>query len=178
MASRYVREHGPGVLAPALAGWFASHFGLPTSIQCRAWPAVAAGRHLLISAPTGTGKTLAAFLPLLAALQDSSPWNIGAGVRGLYVAPLRALGNDVHRNLGCFLDQWAGLLPPGATVPTLGLRTGDTPLAERLAFAENPPDVLLTTPESLAVLLSQPRLTPHFSGLRLGGHRRGARPGG
>jgi ATP-dependent helicase Lhr and Lhr-like helicase len=153
-------------LPQGMARWFVSRYGEPTNIQRISWPHLAAGRHLLISAPTGTGKTLAAFLPLLATLMSNSPWSVGAGVRGLYLTPLRALGNDANRNLTDALAEMTAFLPPRDSVPRLAVRTGDTPAAERRAFAENPPDVLLTTPESLAVLLSQPRLAQHFSGLR------------
>ncbi len=149
-------------LAAPVAEWFRRRFGAPTAAQRLAWPAVAAGRHLLLSAPTGAGKTLAAFLPILGELtQPRSP-----SVFCLYIAPLKALTNDIFRNLTDCLDGMAALLPEGAILPRLGVRTGDTPAAERRALRHDPPEVLLTTPESLAVLLSQAALHPIFAGLR------------
>lgn len=171
-------------LPQAMAAWFVSRFGQPTSIQRLAWPALAAGKNVLISAPTGTGKTLAAFLPLLATFRTDSPWSVGTGIRGLYLSPLRALGNDANRNLTDALTELSSFPPEGlSTGLRLAVRTGDTSPEERRAFADNPPDVLLTTPESLAVLLSQPRLAQHFASLRwvvvdevhaLAGSKRGA----
>ena len=87
-------------------------------------------------------------------------------VRCLYVAPLKALTNDVYRNLSECLDGLSAFLPEGATPPRLAVRTGDTPGPERQALRHDPPEVLLTTPESLAVLLGQAALHPVFSGLR------------
>ncbi len=154
---------------PALR-WFVQRFGQPTPIQCLAWPTLVAGKNLLLSAPTGTGKTLAAFLPLLGALfqsdSDESPWSMHPGVVGLYVAPPRALVNDAARNLTEFLGELAGFWPSNPPTPRLLVRTGDSTAEERQSLFTNPPDVLLTTPESLAVLLSQPRFQPHWSGLR------------
>ncbi len=151
--------------APA-AAWFRQRFGSPTTAQRLAWPAVAAGRHLLLSAPTGAGKTLAAFLPILSRLLDASLTLTAASVRCLYIAPLKALSNDIVRNLTDCLDGLSAFLPPDATLPRLAVRTGDTPGPERQALRHDPPEVLLTTPESLAVLLSQPALHSVFAGLR------------
>ncbi len=153
-------------LAPAAAKWFQQRFGVPTTIQRLAWPALAAGRHLLLSAPTGAGKTLAAFLPILGRLLDPAELLAAPSVRCLYIAPLKALTNDVYRNLDDCLKGLAALLPDGAALPHLAVRTGDTPGPERQALRHDPPEVLLTTPESLAVLLSQPAILPLFAGLR------------
>jgi ATP-dependent Lhr-like helicase len=155
-----------------VARWFSQRYGEPTPAQRLAWPAVVAGHHLLLSAPTGTGKTLAAFLPVLAEIMAEpsgalSPWSsLARGVRCLYVAPLKALGNDACRNLRSAAEELAASQPAGPPVPRLAVRTGDTPQRERRAQRDDPPDVLLTTPESLAVLLSQPEAARLFAGLR------------
>ncbi len=153
-------------LAPPAAEWFHRRFGAPTAAQRLAWPAIVAGRHLLLSAPTGAGKTLAAFLPILGRLLDPAVALAAASVRCLYIAPLKALTNDVCRNLSDCLDGLSAFLPDGATLPRLAVRTGDTAGPERQALRHDPPEVLLTTPESLAVLLSQAALHPVFAGLR------------
>ncbi len=164
--------------APGLE-WFHRSFGEPTEIQRQAWPLIAAGGHVLLSAPTGTGKTLAAFLPLLADLLAAPA---EGSLCGLYVAPLKALVNDTARNLAAHLAGLATVVP-GAAAPALAVRTGDTSAAERRALRDNPPAILLTTPESLAVLLSQADFQDRFQGLRwvvvdevhaLAGNKRGA----
>jgi ATP-dependent Lhr-like helicase len=149
-------------LGEPAAGWFRRRFGAPTLVQRLAWPAMTAGRHLLLSAPTGAGKTVAAFLPILGRLFDPTQPPRAASIRCVYVAPLKALCNDVARNLTACLAELAA----GPTAPRLAVRTGDTPAAERRALRRDPPDVLLTTPESLAVLLSQPSAESLFAGLR------------
>ncbi len=156
-------------LAQPVRRWFQDRYGALTRGQCLAWPAIATGRHLLLSAPTGTGKTLAAFLPILNRLltgqANDSPWAaLNSGVRCLYVSPLKALVNDAQRMLNLHLDELAALVPD-ARRPTVALRTGDSSAVERRLLRDNPPDVLLTTPESLAVLLSQPLCRALFSGL-------------
>lgn len=174
-------------LPDPMSRWFRQRFGQPTPIQRLAWPALAAGKTLLLSSPTGTGKTLAALLPLLGSLYQSrladSPWSSGTGITGLYLSPLRALGNDTERNLTDFVGELAGYWPPQTPSPRLLLRTGDSSADERRRLFTDPPDLLLTTPESLAVLLSQPRILPHFASLRwvvvdelhaLAGNKRGA----
>lgn len=150
-------------LAGPVRGWFQAAFGTPTAAQRLAWPALAAGKHLLLCAPTGGGKTLAAFLPLLGPLLTAPPV---AGIRGLYVAPYKALVSDVRRNLRLALRGLRPFLPTGSVPPRLGLRTGDTPAAARRDLRLRPPDVLLTTPESLAVLLSQTAFAELFADLR------------
>ncbi|MEZ5543193.1 MAG: DEAD/DEAH box helicase [Pseudomonadota bacterium] len=143
---------------PAVARWFATRFAGPTAVQSRAWPAIRAGQSCLIAAPTGSGKTLAAFLAALDQLLVeglSAPLPDETWV--LYVSPLKALSNDIHRNLELPLngirDQ---LLEAGlADVPiTARVRSGDTSQAEREAMKRTPPHILVTTPESLYLLLT------------------------
>ncbi|RKN59103.1 ATP-dependent helicase [Micromonospora costi] len=143
---------------PATREWFNAAFAAPTAAQAGAWAAVSAGRNALVVAPTGSGKTLAAFLWSLDRLaREPAPADARQRCRVLYVSPLKALAVDVERNLRAPLTgirQAAtrlGVAPPEITV---GMRTGDTPADERRAFARTPPDILITTPESLFLLLT------------------------
>ncbi|HWN32849.1 MAG TPA: DEAD/DEAH box helicase, partial [Pseudonocardia sp.] len=143
---------------PATRSWFAGAFAAPTAAQEGAWAAARAGRHALVVAPTGSGKTLAAFLWALDRLAaEPAPAEPKHRCRVLYVSPLKALAVDVERNLRSPLAgirQAARRL--GLPVPeiTVGMRTGDTPSDDRRRFARTPPDVLVTTPESLFLLLT------------------------
>ncbi len=134
---------------PQVRDWFARAFAEPTPAQALAWPAIAGGRHALISAPTGSGKTLAAFLWALDRLvADPSPVAPARrSVRLVYVSPLKALGYDIERNLRVPLR---GI---GVDV-RVAVRTGDTPQRERREMLRTPPDVLITTPESLFLMLT------------------------
>ncbi|MGC4769494.1 Lhr family helicase [Micromonospora sp. DT44] len=143
---------------PATRAWFDAAFAAPTAAQTGAWQSVSAGRNALVVAPTGSGKTLAAFLWSLDRLaREPAPTEARQRCRVLYVSPLKALAVDVERNLRAPLAgirQAAtrlGVPPPDITV---GMRTGDTPADERRAFARTPPDILITTPESLFLLLT------------------------
>jgi ATP-dependent Lhr-like helicase len=131
--------------------WLARYIGEPTPAQCLAWPALVEGKNLLLCAPTGSGKTLAAFLPPLARLMTGPPV---PGVRCLYLSPLKALGNDVRKNLRACIQGIRGFLSEGFGNVRVGLRTGDTSARVRREQRLDPPEILLTTPESLAVLLS------------------------
>jgi len=138
--------------------WFAGAFAGPTAAQAGAWAALAEGHNTLVIAPTGSGKTLAAFLAALDRLAfGPPPASAIRRCRVLYISPLKALGVDVERNLraplaGLRLEaERAGLPEPDVRI---GLRTGDTPPAERRKFARQPPDILITTPESLFLLLT------------------------
>ena len=138
--------------------WFEGAFAEPTAAQLGAWSAVSGGQHALVVAPTGSGKTLAAFLWALDGLLTGDvPDDPVQRCRVVYVSPLKALATDVERNLRSPLvgiRQAATRL--GRTLPdvTVGIRTGDTPPAERRAFATKPPDILITTPESLYLVLT------------------------
>src|SRR3954470_1799480 len=131
------------VFRPETRAWFERNFAAPTPAQERGWPAIAGGGHVLIQAPTGSGKTLAAFLSAIDRL-TASP---GHGLRVLYVSPLKALNYDVERNLR---GPLAGL---GSEL-RVAVRTGDTPAKERRDMLKHPPDILITTPESLFLLLT------------------------
>ena len=143
---------------PAVAQWFGQKFGTPTVPQQSGWPSIQSGAHTLIAAPTGTGKTLAAFLASLDQLfRDGLAGNLRDETRVIYVSPLKALSNDIHKNLE---EPLAGIR--AAIVASEGrdvnvraeVRTGDTPAAKRQAIARKPPHILVTTPESFYLLLT------------------------
>lgn len=143
--------------SPATREWFGSAFARPTAAQEGAWRAAQAGEHALVIAPTGSGKTLAAFLWALDRLATTPPLKGKKRCRVLYVSPLKALAVDVQRNLRAPLagiSQAARRLGTKTPDITVGTRTGDTTAAERRAFVRTPPDVLVTTPESLFLLLT------------------------
>jgi ATP-dependent helicase Lhr and Lhr-like helicase len=140
--------------SPRVRDWFVDAFAAPTPAQEQAWPAIAGGEHVLISAPTGSGKTLAAFLWGLDKLSRKSDREADeggrvavSGTRLVYVSPLKALSYDVERNLR------APLRGIGADLK-VAIRTGDTPQKERLDMRRTPPDILITTPESLYLMLT------------------------
>ena len=152
---------------PAVQSWFRDTFGAPTPPQAMGWPAIQRGEHTLILSPTGSGKTLTAFLWGIDQLYREAQDRAGAvkgereekGVRLLYISPLKALNNDVERNLRAPLagirhvakEQGAPLPPLSVTV-----RTGDTPQSARQQMVKHPPDILITTPESLYLILTSP----------------------
>jgi ATP-dependent helicase Lhr and Lhr-like helicase len=174
---------------PIIQDWFASRFEAPTEPQARGWPHIAAGEPTLIAAPTGSGKTLTAFLAVIDRLfRESADGRLTEGVQVVYVSPLRALSNDMHRNLEVPLAEIldaaraAGLEFPASAVRTelpthgatnigaeapdkprkgppirVGLRTGDTPAHRRTAMLKRPPHILVTTPESLYLMLTSPK---------------------
>ena len=143
---------------PAVSAWFGRTFGAPTEPQRFAWPALASGKHALIAAPTGSGKTLAAFLSAIDAL-------VRRGVAGeledatyvVYVSPLKALSNDIQRNLeqplAGIAEELTRLGLPGLEIRAQ-VRTGDTTQTDRAAMRKRPPHILVTTPESLYLLLT------------------------
>ena len=140
---------------PLIAKWFTGHLGRPTDVQLRAWREVIEGRHLLVTAPTGSGKTLAAFLWAIDQLV-SGVWPLGE-TRVLYISPLKALNNDVRKNLLAPLRELAAcFVAAGMEFPQIGVetRSGDTPGSERQRMLRHPPEILITTPESLNILLT------------------------
>lgn len=160
-------DGGPGAapagglrrFSPATQDWFEGAFHAPTAAQTGTWDAVADGHHALVVAPTGSGKTLAAFLWALDGLLDASAPEPepGARCRVVYVSPLKALAADVERNLRSPLAgvrQAAARRGESIREVRVGTRTGDTPASERRAFATTPPDILITTPESLFLILT------------------------
>ena len=146
------------IFHPIVREWFERRFTAPTEAQALGWPAIAQGKHTLIAAPTGSGKTLAAFLLCIDRL-------LRAGIQGelpdaaqvAYVSPLKALSNDIHRNLSQPLEEISLIAKErGLTLPDIriAVRTGDTPAHERQARARKPPHIWITTPESLYILLT------------------------
>jgi ATP-dependent Lhr-like helicase len=164
MPARSPAAAGPA-LAPALAGfseptasWFRAAFAEPTTAQAQAWQAIGKGENALVIAPTGSGKTLAAFLWAIDKLAtEPTPIEAARRCRVLYISPLKALAVDIERNLRSPLAgvgqamRRLGLPEPQIRV---GVRTGDTAADERRQLASKPPDILITTPESLFLLLT------------------------
>ena len=172
---------------PVVAQWFNANFDAPSDVQRQAWPAIRAGESTLIAAPTGSGKTLAAFLAAIDQLvQQGLESPLPDETRILYVSPLKALSNDIHKNLELPLDGIRfALLECG--LPDVAIRaqtrTGDTSAAERTAMKRHPPHILVTTPESLYILLTSTSGREMLSSVRsvivdeihaLAGNKRGA----
>jgi ATP-dependent helicase Lhr and Lhr-like helicase len=155
-----------GFLAPVRA-WFEETFPEgATPAQELAWPLIAAGENVLLIAPTGTGKTLAAFLAIIDQLfRAESAGRLMAGVRCVYVSPLRSLNYDIERNLQLPLDGICREIDRDDCPVRMGVRTGDTPAQERRRLRDHPPHILITTPESLSLLLSQESWRPLWSGV-------------
>jgi ATP-dependent Lhr-like helicase len=143
---------------PAVSGWLRARFGQATEVQTRAWTVTSQRRHALIAAPTGSGKTLAAFLAAINELVlEGLAHGLADEVHVLYVSPLKALSNDIRKNLQEPLAGIrAGLVELGLPDPGIrdAVRTGDTPAAERERMRRTPPHILVTTPESLYILLT------------------------
>ncbi len=143
---------------PAVAAWFGERFGSPTAAQHEAWPAIGSGVHTLIAAPTGSGKTLAAFLAAINELAvEAEQGELPNETRVVYVSPLKALSNDIEKNLREPLQSITRRLAEmGADATTIRaeVRTGDTPQRVRAAMRRRPPHILVTTPESLYILLT------------------------
>src|SRR5262249_55797386 len=142
---------------PAVAAWFGETFAKPTPAQAEAWPAIKAGRHVLVAAPTGSGKTLAAFLAAIDGLvRQGLDGSLADETQVVYVSPLKALSNDRERTLEAPL---AGIREPlrAQGLPEVEIRTwvrtGDTPPGERDRMRRRPPHIVVTTPESLYILL-------------------------
>ena len=142
--------------SPAVRAWFDASFAAPTPVQAEGWDAIARGEHALLLAPTGSGKTLAAFLWAIDRLA-TSPAPASPQCRVLYISPLKALAVDVERNLRAPLigiHHAAERMDLDVRIATAAIRTGDTPNDERRRIAKAPPDILITTPESLYLMLT------------------------
>ena len=173
--------------SPATQAWFRDTLGRPTPPQTEGWPAIQRGEHTLILAPTGSGKTLAAFLWGIDRLygREEAPRGQG-GIGLLYVSPLKALNNDIERNLQAPLAGIrAAATRQGVKLRSLrvAVRTGDTPASQRAQMLTHPPDVLITTPESLYLMLTSPKARELFRTVEavivdeihtLAGNKRGA----
>jgi hypothetical protein len=147
-----------GQFLPPVRQWFRETLGEPTTAQQQGWPVIASGQNALILAPTGSGKTLAAFLACLDQLWQQDP--LPAGVQVLYISPLKALNNDIERNLQAPLAGIAACAEQmKAPLPRIevAVRTGDTSSADRRRQIRRPPHILITTPESLHLLLTSRR---------------------
>jgi ATP-dependent Lhr-like helicase len=158
------------IFHPIVREWFERRFRVPTEAQAQGWPAIAGGRHTLISAPTGSGKTLAAFLICIdRLLQAAMRGDLPDISQVVYVSPLKALSNDVHRNLSVPLQEITELAwAKGVMVPEIriAVRTGDTPAHERQVTARKPPHIWITTPESLYILLTSASGRRGLAGVR------------
>ena len=161
-----------GDFHPAVAAWFRQAFAAPTAAQAAAWPSIRAGNHTLVAAPTGSGKTLTAFLAAIDALVREGVAHGGVladATTVVYVSPLKALSNDIHINLEAPLEGIRAELEklglPDVAIRT-AVRTGDTPQAERTLLRKSPPHILVTTPESLYVLLGSGSGRAMLSGTR------------
>src|SRR5512142_1484325 len=146
---------------PLVRDWFVARFGTPTEPQEQGWPHILAGRTTLISAPTGSGKTLAAFLACIDGLvRKALRGELEDRTEVVYVSPLKALGNDIQKNLEVPLGEILQLAGRnGMLMPEIrtAVRTGDTLMPERRAMLKRPPHILVTTPESLYILLTAER---------------------
>ena len=160
----------PGAFHPVVRTWFERRFGSPTDAQAAGWPHIAAQQDTLLAAPTGSGKTLAAFLVGIDSLIRRAEAGEGAsGTTILYVSPLKALSNDIQRNLQQPLEEIRAVAEElGYDLPpiTVGLRTGDTPSSERQALVRRPPHILVTTPESLYLMVTAERARATLTGVR------------
>ncbi|MBP1741343.1 MAG: lhr [Deltaproteobacteria bacterium] len=169
-----VFDHSPGHtnslsprFHPLIKEWFSKSVGRPTSLQAQAWPLIAQGEHVLISAPTGSGKTFAAFLWAINQLLTGK-WLPGH-TSVVYVSPLKALNNDIQRNLLGPLDELRHVFETSGTpYPELRVlsRSGDTPPSLRRAMVRRPPEILITTPESLNLILSSPASRSMLKGIQ------------
>ncbi|MDR2649696.1 MAG: DEAD/DEAH box helicase [Clostridiales bacterium] len=140
--------------SPATAEWFTRTFGKPTAVQEAAWPVIASGRHVLVSAPTGAGKTLAAFLVFIdRMIKDAQNGGLKNELYVLYLSPLKSLAADIRENLNRPLDGLAAASDTPAGIRA-AVRTGDTGQAERRAMNKRPPHILITTPESFYIMLT------------------------
>lgn len=153
--------------SPIVREWFTENIGIPSEPQKRGWPEIASGRSVLICAPTGSGKTFAAFLKCLDWIYSiKTPGTRNDGIRIVYISPLKALNNDIYRNLEMPIKgirQKAAECGQVLPEVDVGIRTGDTPQKDRTRMQKYPPDILITTPESLYIMLTSESYRKLFS---------------
>ncbi len=167
MKNKKPERNSLSVFDPIIAKWFCARYNTPTDIQIKAWPIIASGQHTLVCAPTGTGKTLTAFLWAINQLITGS-WEPGA-VRVLYISPLKALNSDIRENLLAPLDELQKqFLSENIRIPEIRVQTrsGDTSSSERRIMIKRPPEILITTPESLNLIISSPIARNMLTGLK------------
>jgi len=155
------------MLCPPVRNWFKDKFPDFTRPQKLAIPAIMDKKHLLLCSPTGSGKTLTAFLTVIDELvRKALDGKLQKKVHCVYISPIKALANDIQRNLiGPLTEISENYLPDRAQEIKVGLRTGDTPQSERQKMLKHPPHILITTPESLAIAITSPRFQPIVSEL-------------
>ncbi|WP_250847216.1 DEAD/DEAH box helicase [Aquisphaera insulae] len=155
----------PGLLSEPVRAWFRGAFpGGPSPAQGLAWPPIAAGENVLLISPTGTGKTLAGFLAILDGLfREHAAGTLAPGIRCVYVSPLRSLGYDIERNLAIPLAGIRQILGLADGPIRVGVRTGDTSAHERRKLRDRPPHLMITTPESLSLMLGQAAWADHWN---------------
>jgi|TARA_B100000315_G_scaffold43871_2_gene38827 ATP-dependent Lhr-like helicase len=152
---------------PCVSGWFRDRFESPSLAQKLAWPVLRRGKNTLLLAPTGSGKTLAAFLTAIDSLyRRAQSDELEQGIQVLYISPLKALGNDIHKNLLEPLDGIQQRADDELAEIQVAVRTGDTTQNERARMVRRPPHILITTPESLYLLLGSKRMRPHLRSVR------------
>jgi len=163
------KEEVLGLLEPLLRDWFGSKFRGLTEPQAYAVPLIHARRNVRVSSPTGSGKTLTAFLSIINELYSKQlRGELEAKIYCVYVSPLKALANDINRNLETPLREMAELAGrEGKPAPEVrvGVRSGDTTAQERQRQVRRPPHIFITTPESLAIILSTPKFREAFAGV-------------
>jgi len=165
-AQRFSEEESLEALNPKIRKWFKEHFKELTPPQYYSFKLIRLGKNILITAPTGSGKTFSAFMAILSELMDlADNGRLEEKVYCIYVSPLRALNNDIYRNLSKPLEEIYSEFNAEKKI-TIGIRTGDTEQRERQRQLKHPPNILVTTPESLAILLNASKFSESLKGLK------------